>query len=158
MLKEHQSATTLVFGAHGQLGHQLTEDLRARGEHVVALGRTEADITDAAQVDALFAAHQPARVFNAAAYNAVDRAEEDRDAAIAINVLGPANLARAARAHSSLLVHFSTDYVFGNGHSAPIDESHQPEPLGAYARSKFMGEQYVRQHAPRHQIIRCCGL
>lgn len=158
MSKEHQSAPILIFGAHGQLGHQLTQDLRARGEHVVAFGREDADITNAAQIDALFAHHQPNRVFNAAAYNAVDKAEEEPDAALAINAFGPAILARAAREHESTLVHFSTDYVFGNGHDAPINESHRPEPLGAYARSKFLGEEYVRLNCPKHHIVRCCGL
>ncbi len=150
--------TIVVFGAEGQLGWQLAEQARAQGAAVVALGRAQADVTDPAQVRAALEEHQPDVVFNGAAYNAVDRAEEDADAAMRLNGLAPGHIAAACRQSGAAFMHFSTDYVFGHGHTSPIDESYEPAPLSVYGRSKRLGEVMALQNNPRTFVVRCCGL
>ena len=148
----------VVFGAQGQLGHRLVETLKARNKDVIGFSRQEADITNTAQVHDIFNDCQPRTVYNAAAYNAVDRAESEPDEAMAINAYGPGLLAAFARKHNATLVHFSTDFVFGDHHTEPIDEGHTPAPLSVYGRSKYLGEQLVLRNCPRSFVIRCCGL
>ena len=148
----------LIFGAQGQLGHQLAVDLNQQGFEVVGLSRQEAPITDRGAISRAFLQHQPDLVFNAAAYNAVDRAQQDVDEALAANALGPGLLAAACRNHQATLVHFSTDYVFGAGHSSPIDETQAPAPLSVYGRSKLHGERLAMHNCTQTFIVRCCGL
>lgn len=148
----------MVFGAQGQLGHRLVTELAAAGEEVVGLGRAEVDVTSRDQVAGALAEHAPDVAFNGAAYNAVDQAESDVDAAMRLNAYAPGVLAAACRDAGAAFVHFSTDYVFGGGHSAPIDESHQPAPLSAYGRSKLLGERAALANNPRAYVVRCCGL
>src|SRR4051812_25107334 len=101
----------LVTGAGGQVGSQVIELLGE--DEVVALGHADLDITDALEVRRAIDTHRPDVVVNAAAYTAVDAAEEDELAAAAVNHLGPENLARAlAHAETGRLLHVSTDYVF----------------------------------------------
>ncbi len=99
-------------------------------------------------------------VVNTAAYNLVDRAEEEPDRAFAINALGVRNLARCCAARSLKLVHFSTDYVLNSAHpgAAPLKEDALPAPLGVYAASKLAGEHFVRACSDNHLVIRTCGL
>ncbi len=148
----------LVFGARGQLGGRLTLELEARGAEVVALGRADVDVTDAAAVRDALAAHAPDVVFNGAAYNAVDLAEAEPDAAMRLNAYAPGVLAAASREAGAVFVHYSTDYVFGDGHAAPIDESHAPTPMSVYGRSKLLGERVALANNPRTFVVRCCGL
>lgn len=148
----------LVFGAQGQLGYQLVQDLEEQGFEVIGLDRLEGDLTSKGAISRAFVKHQPSLVFNAAAYNAVDQAEQEQDQAIAINGVGPGLIAAACREHEATMVHFSTDYVFGHGHEQPIDETREPAPLGAYGRSKLLGERLVLANCPRSFVLRCCGL
>jgi len=124
------------------------------------LGRDALDIADAASVADVFARTRPDLVINAAAYNFVDRAEEERDRAAAVNAEGPKNLAAACAALDIPFVHFSTDYVFGQdaGRRIPYTESDQPGPISEYARSKLTGETLVRDACPKHYVVRTCGL
>ena len=151
----------LVFGARGQLGHELVAELTSRypGALIHAPEREQCDVTDSEQLAAAFERAQPEVVLNATAYNAVDRAESERQEALALNALTPGLIARLSAQHGATLMHFSTDYVFGDGHSVPIDESQLPEPLSAYGRSKLLGEQLALQNNPgRALVVRCCGL
>lgn len=143
----------LVFGANGQLGHELVKQSGGRG-----LGRGACDITDAAAIQNALDLYQPDIVFNAAAYNAVDRAESELDDALAVNGVAPGKIAHACRQHGIRFVHFSTDYVFGNGHHSPIDETHAPQPLSVYGRTKHFGEKLVLQADPGALVIRTTGL
>ncbi len=148
----------VVFGAQGQLGHRLVSELSAAGSSVVGLGRADVDVTSREQVAAAIAEHTPDVVFNGAAYNAVDQAESDADAAMRLNAYAPGVLAAACREAGASFTHFSTDYVFGDGFDAPIDESREPAPLSVYGRSKLLGERVALANNPRTYVMRCCGL
>jgi dTDP-4-dehydrorhamnose reductase len=148
------SGPILLFGARGQVGHELSGLARARGVALTALGRDEADICDADAVNARVAATRPSLIVNAAAYTAVDKAESERDAAERGNVWGPRVLARAAHSAGVPLVHISTDYVFDGTKPGPYVESDPIAPIGAYGATKAAGETAVREAAPAHVILR----
>lgn len=134
----------LVLGAHGQLGRRLVACGAQRSDlEVVGWGRGELDIRDEVDVRAGFAACLPDVVINAAAYTAVDAAEQDREAAWAINAEAPGVLARCAREVGASFVHISTDYVFDGTSERPYQVSDAPWPLGVYGASKWAGEQAV---------------
>src|SRR6476620_9325631 len=138
-----------VLGAAGQLGRDLCP--RLPGD-VVPLDRTRADLTNADQVKATVAEVRPAVVVNCAAYNFVDKAESEPDAAFAVNAWGVRQLARICRELDCALVHFSSDYVFGLDarRSTPYRVSDAPGPLSVYAMSKLAGEYSVRAECPKH--------
>lgn len=148
----------VVFGAQGQLGHELVLALTERGVDVVALGRGDVDVTDRSAVAEALATHTPTWVFNGTAYNAVDLAEQEVDAAFFLNGVIPGQLSAASREVGATFMHFSTDYVFGDGFTSPIDESHSPAPLSSYGRSKHLGERLALQNNARAFVLRCCGL
>jgi len=140
----------LVFGQSGQVATEL--------QHVqpnaLCLGRAQADLSDPDACAAAIRAHAPRAVINAAAYTAVDRAEEEEALATAINAAAPAAMARACAALGIPLVHISTDYVFDGAGNAPFAPDHPTAPLGAYGRSKLKGEQGVRAAGGTHAILR----
>ena len=116
------------------------------------------DITNLAQVESCLAEHTPGIVINSAAYNQVDIAEKEPQAAYAVNALAVRNLALACRQKNARLVHFSTDYVFDGLAGRPYSEHDIPHPLGAYAVSKLAGEHYARAYAGNALILRTCGV
>ena len=118
----------------------------------------QASITDAAAVEAVIAAHRPDVVFNCAAYNAVDRAETERDVAFAVNGEGPGGVAAACRSHGASLVHFSTNFVFDGGGAEPYVESDEPAPLSVYGESKLAGERAVLSFGTHVLVIRTAGV
>ena len=136
----------LVTGARGQLGSDLVLALGA--DEVVALGRADLDIADAAAVDAALDVHRPDVVVNAGAYTAVDAAEADEPAAYRVNATGPATLAAALAGRGGRLIHVSTDYVFPGDATAPYRTDAPTGPRSAYGRTKLAGEQAVRALLP----------
>jgi len=146
-----------LIGAAGQLGTALSARLTGK---LIPFGRDALDISDGDRVHQVLPSAEPDLVINAAAYNFVDRAEDEPDKALAINALGPRFLAETCAALDVPLVHVSTDYVFGNdiGRQSAYTESDSPGPLGAYARSKLEGENLVRGACARHFVVRTCGL
>jgi dTDP-4-dehydrorhamnose reductase len=148
----------LLFGAGGQLGQELMGLAAASAVPLIGLGHPEADIADAATVRRVFDRVAPTVVVNAAAYNAVDRAESEVDAAMRANATGPAVLAAAAAAASVPLIHLSTDYVFDGRKSGAYREDDPVKPLGAYGRSKAAGEEAIRAAWPEHVIVRTAWL
>ncbi|GEL97661.1 dTDP-4-dehydrorhamnose reductase [Cellulomonas terrae] len=146
----------VVVGASGMLGQDLVPLLERSGEDVVALGRTDLDITD---LGAVRAAVQGADVVvNCAAYTAVDAAETAEAAAFAVNATGAANVARAAHEHGARTVQVSTDYVFDGVASEPYAEDAPAAPASAYGRTKAAGEWAVRAEAPDHLVVRTAWL
>lgn len=147
----------ILIGAGGQLGTALSN--RLIGE-IVPLGRAEVEIADARRVGNVLREASPDLVINAAAFNFVDRAEQEPARAFAVNALGPRFLAESCARLGVPLVHVSTDYVFGSaaGHAAPYTEDDPPGPLSEYARGKLAGEGFVQAACPRHYILRTCGL
>ncbi|MGH7861075.1 MAG: SDR family oxidoreductase, partial [Candidatus Dormibacteraceae bacterium] len=143
---------TLITGAGGQLGHDLSQLLPGAR----AMGRGALDITDPIQLESALAGVET--VFNCAADNAVDRAEEDSARADLVNHLGPARLARRCQQSGIRLIHFSTNYVFDGRASSAYSEADQPSPVGAYARSKRAGEEAVLRACPGALVVRSSGL
>ena len=137
----------LVTGANGQLGQELRLLLGDRAEYA---GHTELDITDEAAVSAVFATRKFDAVINCAAYNAVDRAEDDADAAYHVNCVGPELLARYGRN----IIQISTDYVFDGTAYLPYRESEETKPISVYGRTKLAGEQAVFREAETAVVIR----
>ncbi|RLB58105.1 MAG: dTDP-4-dehydrorhamnose reductase [Deltaproteobacteria bacterium] len=144
----------LVTGAQGQLGRDLVKYLLGLGVDVVATDVGELDIADLAAVRQALATGGPQAVVNCAAYNDVDRAERDWRAALDINGLGPRNLAIACEEAGIPLMHFSTDFVFAGDKGSPYTIADEPAPLGAYARSKLLGERMVAGLCRRHFVVR----
>lgn len=139
----------LVTGAHGQLGTDLQAVLGADPQAVVeAVDVDVLDITDAVAVDAAVTRFRPDVLVNAAAYTAVDAAEENEELAHRINAVGPAHLALALARHGGRLVHVSTDYVFAGDAERPYEVDDEPAPRSAYGRTKLAGEQAVRELHP----------
>jgi len=152
------SQRAAVFGAAGQLGAEITRELKTRGYEVAAWDRADVDITDAFAVQNALARFDAEIVFNCAAYNQVDVAEKEPQAAFLINALAVRNLALACRQIDARLVHFSTDYVFDGFAHHPYAEDDPPHPLGAYAVSKLAGELYAQAYLERVLVVRTSGV
>lgn len=130
-----------------------------RGHDVVSLARHDLDITDAAAARAAVAHHAPGVVVNCAAYTDVDGAEAERAWALKVNGEGAGNLARAASAAGSWILHVSSDYVFDGTKLHPYLESDPVAPRSAYGESKLAGERAVAEGAPDgHTIVRSSWL
>jgi dTDP-4-dehydrorhamnose reductase len=153
-----ESKKVVVFGCRGQLGVELVTVFQARGYDVAGFERSKVDISDAAQVEHVFATEDPAIVINAAAYNQVDVAEKEPLPAMQANGLAVRNLAMACRQHDARLVHFSTDYVFDGTAGRSYTEEDPTHPLGAYAVSKLAGELYAQAYLDNPLIIRTSGV
>ena len=150
----------LLFGADGQTGRELRRSLSTLAP-VTALTRRDADLADPSAASRLVRSLTPSLIVNAAAYNAVDRAEGEPDMAMAVNAVAPGVLAEEAKRLGAALVHFSTDYVFGqtvyrdaNGRPRPFHDDDPAEPLGVYGRSKLASEQAIRATGVVHLILR----
>ena len=140
----------LVFGKTGQVATELAR-LAPDG---IFLGRNAADLSDPDACARVIRTRTPAAVINAAAYTAVDRAEEEEALAATINGDAPAAMARECAALGVPFVHISTDYVFDGAGEAPFAPDHPTAPLGAYGRSKLRGEEGVRAAGGAHVILR----
>jgi dTDP-4-dehydrorhamnose reductase len=147
-----------VFGSGGQLGVELKAEFTARGYEVSGFEHKQVDITDAARVEEALARCDPSIVLNAAAYNQVDAAEQEPQAAFLVNALGVRNLAIACRRLDARLVHFSTDYVFDGLAGRAYTEDDPTHPLGAYAVSKLAGEFYASAYLDQALIVRVSGV
>ncbi len=152
------SRKAVVFGASGQLGVELVRELRVRNYDVQGWDRTQVDITVPAAVENALAQFDAQVVFNSAAYNQVDIAEKEPQAAFLVNALAVRNLALACRQVDARLVHFSTDYVFDGEARHPYVEDDPTHPLGAYAVSKLAGELYARAYLDAALVVRTSGV
>lgn len=146
----------LLFGADGQVGWELQRSLQPLGD-VVALTRKTEPAIDFRQPDlAIDAIHRvsPDVIVNAAAYTAVDQAEDETETARQVNCETPRQIALAARQTGALLVHYSTDYVFDGAGTAPFGEDWPTNPLNAYGATKRDGEIAIAMSGCRHLIFR----
>lgn len=143
----------LLLGAAGQLGAELSGVLGAAGR-VIALTRAELDLTDVSRIREVVRNAAPAAIVNAAAFTSVDGAEREPALATAVNATAPAVLAEEAERAGAVLVHFSTDYVFDGATRRPYTEADAPNPLSAYAESKWRGEQAVTAAGASHLVFR----
>ncbi|GAA5622937.1 dTDP-4-dehydrorhamnose reductase [Brucella sp. NBRC 12952] len=145
----------LVTGREGQVVQSLLEKADQRSDlEVIALGRPQLDLAKQETVQRAITAIKPDLVVSAAAYTAVDRAEDEREFAFAVNATGAKAVAEAAQIHSIPVIHLSTDYVFAGGTDEPYVETDSTEPRSVYGSSKLEGERLVALANPRHIILR----
>jgi dTDP-4-dehydrorhamnose reductase len=153
----------LLLGGNGQLGRALRGVLAGEGELLVASrdgGLVEGgqgpaiDLERAGALNDAVRQRRPQIVVNAAAYTAVDRAEDEPERAMRINAEAPAELAEACRALDAWLVHYSTDYVFDGRATRPWREGDAANPLGVYGTSKLAGERAIQASGVRHSVLR----
>ncbi len=142
--------TLLVFGKTGQVAREL----QARMPDATYLDRSAADLSHPETLPDILSTHAPALIINAAAYTAVDKAEEEETLATAINGAAPGAMARYAAAQAIPFLHVSTDYVFEGGGEAPWAPSDPIAPLGAYGRSKAAGEALIAAEGGDYAILR----
>jgi len=150
--------TILIFGASGQLGHELIRQSQLSQQTFHAPARNQFDITQISQVEEAFDKFCPAIAINAAAYTDVDTAESEAERAFDTNKTGAENLACNCARRQIPLIHVSTDYVFDGSKGAPYVETDPIAPLGVYGRSKAEGEDKIRAVLPEHLIVRTSWL
>jgi len=154
--------TILIIGARGMLGQDLTKLFAADGRYqTVSWDKEEIDITDRAQVRKKLTKLKPDIIINAAAYNAVDLCETDKNAyrlAKKINGTAVGYLARASQKLSAIFVQYSTDYVFDGRNQKGYTEKAKPKPLSKYGLSKYLGEQQAQKYAKKLYLIRTSRL
>ncbi|WP_126455358.1 dTDP-4-dehydrorhamnose reductase [Sulfuriflexus mobilis] len=143
----------LLLGRNGQVGWELNRSLLPLGE-VIALDRTQADLSRPESLRKIVCDNHPDVIVNAAAYTAVDKAEEEEDLATVINSTAPGVLAEEADKSGALLIHYSTDYIFDGTKDRPYTEDDLPNPINAYGRSKLAGEQAIQATKADHLILR----
>jgi len=143
----------LLTGKNGQVGWELARALAPLGE-VIAFDRAGLDLAVPDRIVSVVRSVRPDVLINAAAYTAVDRAESEPGAAHAINAAAVAVLAEEAKRAQTLLIHYSTDYVFDGTKDTPYVEEDRPNPLNAYGRSKLAGEQAIHDIGGAHLILR----
>jgi dTDP-4-dehydrorhamnose reductase len=146
----------LLTGASGQLGKALQRITTSF--HVEIPDRTAFDLSDPESIRKELQHYDFDVLVNAAAYTAVDRAEDDSAQAFRINAESVSEMAKACAQRGALMCHISTDYVFGKTHCTPILETAAAAPEGVYAASKLKGEELVRAECPNHIIIRTSWL
>lgn len=145
----------VVTGRHGQVARSLAERAAGRpGVALVPLGRPGLDLADPASVARAVAEARPDIVVSAAAYTAVDKAEDEPDLAFAVNAAGAGAVAEAAARAGAPVVHLSTDYVFSGDKSGAYVETDPTGPKGVYGRSKLAGEARVAAANARHFVLR----
>lgn len=147
--------TLLVTGSNGQVGFELRRSLAPLGR-VVAVDRRRCDVTRPDALRNLMREVCPDVVVNAAAYTAVDKAETDADMAFAVNGVAPGVLAEEASKLGSLMVHYSTDYVYDGLKSGRYVETDPVNPQSVYGRSKFAGEQAIADSGAKAIVLRTC--
>lgn len=143
----------LLTGANGQLGHCF-QDVFPSDWSIITANRQQLDITDFNAVEAYIANHRPDAIVNAAAYTAVDRAEDEYELAYKVNVIGAENLAILAKKYHAKLIHISTDYVFDGNKNFPYLETDLTLPINVYGKTKRKGELAILQHESNAIVIR----
>jgi len=158
-----ESMRILLLGANGQVGHELSRALAPLGELVIATRKGEladgsrclaADLADAASLVHALDTARANLIVNAAAYTAVDRAEDEPELAARINHRAPGEIGMWAAAHGARVVHYSTDYVFDGNAMRAYREDDATAPIGVYGRSKLAGEQALAASGAAHLIFR----
>ena len=143
----------LLLGANGQLGAELNRQLPLIAE-TKAYTRSKLDITDTQAVIEAISSFEPKVIVNTAAYTAVDKAEEEKALAYAINSDAVAVLAQQAAKQGAWLIHYSTDYIFDGEKTTPYTEIDTPNPINVYGASKLAGEEFIATSNCNHLIFR----
>lgn len=144
----------LVTGYNGQLGYDVVREGEKQGFEMVGTTSSDLDITDEQAVKKYVQISKPDAIIHCAAYTAVDKAEDDREACWNVNVAGTRYLATAAHQLDAKFIYISTDYVFDGQGDAPFKETDSPKPIGYYGQTKFEGENIVKQLLDEWFIVR----
>ncbi|APC42215.1 dTDP-4-dehydrorhamnose reductase [Clostridium estertheticum] len=149
----------LITGANGQLGRELANQYKEKKTiDLILKGRSDLDISNINEVYSFVNENKPDVIINCAALTAVDKCETEIDMAYKINAIGPKNLAIAANEIGAEIVQVSTDYVFSGNIDKPLTEFDKIEPLTIYGKTKLEGEILVKNHNPKHYIVRTAWL
>lgn len=149
----------LVTGANGQLGNEMRIVAQNSKDHYIFTDVAELDITNLDAIREMVAKEGVKVIINCAAYTNVDKAEEDVDFCTLLNATAVENLAIAMKEVDGLLVHVSTDYVFGGDpYNTPCTEDKKGTPTGVYGQTKLQGEQNIQKVGCHHLIIRTAWL
>ncbi len=143
----------LLFGSQGQVGFELQRSLAGLGQ-VIACDRTMVDLEDLTTLEAFIRSNKPTVIINAAAYTQVDKAEQETALAEKINATAPGVMAKIAKELNSLLIHYSTDYIFNGNQTDPYNETDPIDPVNIYGKTKAQGEALIRAAGCRHLILR----
>ena len=143
----------LITGKDGQVGSELCRSLASLG-HIEAVGHKDLDLCDVDAIRRSIRQMDPDVIVNAAAYTAVDKAEEESELAFAVNARAPQVMAEEAAKAGVALVHYSTDYVFDGQKHAPYTEDDATAPINIYGASKLAGEQAIAESGAAHIIFR----
>jgi dTDP-4-dehydrorhamnose reductase len=147
---------TLIIGAKGMLGQEL---VKAFSDHrVTAWDREDCDITKKDEIQAKIRELGPELIINAAAYNNVDKAEEEKEIADRLNGYAVGYLAEVAKEINALIVHYSTEYVFRGDKEKGYKEDDRPDPISVYGASKYLGELELAKNADKYYLIRLSRL
>ena len=145
----------LITGKNGQLAREFIRRFEEQAIDFIAPDESHLDITIYEKVKSVVGEYRPDVVLNCAAYNLVDKAEQDKSAAFAVNAVGPRNLAQATQAQKAVLVHFGSDYVFdGTKENGLYSEDDAVNPLNEYGKSKLAGEEHVLESNDRSLVLR----
>lgn len=148
----------LITGSKGMLASAIKEELK--NEELICTDVEELDITNSEQVNEFVKKTKPEYIINCAAYTAVDKAEENKELAYKINAIGPKNLAIAANENDAIIMHVSTDYVFGG--DKPVEEDYKEDdeknPQAVYGTTKLEGEKLIEENCSRYYIFRTAWL
>jgi dTDP-4-dehydrorhamnose reductase len=151
--------TTLVLGASGQLGQCLQKLAQEQHlSHIHFLSSRQANILDRAALQSVMEQYKPGYLINCAAYTAVDKAEDEPEAALQLNRDGVAILSQLCREYTATLIHISTDFVFSGNSHLPLAETYETNPVNVYGKSKLEGEKVIPQHLDNYFIIRTSWL
>ena len=148
----------LVTGATGQLGFDVCSALASRGIEYKGVGSRDLDICDRAAVEEYLSAYVPEAVIHCAAYNAVDKAEEDAERCNLVNASGTENVALACRKINAKIMFFSSDYVFSGDKKGEYEVNDEKRPLGVYGESKSLAEEKIKKIADKYFILRISWL
>jgi len=144
----------LITGADGQLAREFAKKFSDNKIDFVAFNRNDLDITQQDVVKTAIEAHSPTVVFNCAAYNAVNEAEEDYETAYEVNAVGVKNLAIVCKQINALLVHYGTDIVFDGEKETPYLEDDATSPVNKYGLSKLEGEKLLMSESDNYLLLR----
>lgn len=144
----------LITGVKGQLGYDVARVLKEKNIEYLGTDRQDLDITMESDVLKFIRNYQPTHLIHCAAYTAVDKAEDDKEMAYKINVLGTKYLAAAAKSIHAKFVYISTDYVFDGLGDIPFAVTAKPNPKGYYGLTKYQGELEVQSNLDKYYIVR----
>jgi dTDP-4-dehydrorhamnose reductase len=155
-----ENTTILIFGGFGQLGQCVQSQFLKESIpfNFIFLNAKDGNVLNKEQLNDLFAFYSPSVIVNCSAYTAVDQAEDEVDAALALNSDGVQNLVNLCKTYQSKLIHISTDFVFKGDQAKPLKETDQTNPINVYGFTKLKGEQCIQDSLSRYFIIRTSWL